>query len=68
MFRRWINAIGGRKFVVAVAGVAAVVATNLGVPEAVAERITDAIVLIAGSYLAAEGVADVVSRAKAPAV
>lgn len=48
-----------RKLLVALAGVATIVLTNLGLPEETAVRITDAVVWLAGTYLGAQGVVDV---------
>lgn len=47
-----------RKLVVAAGGMLTVVLSNVGLPEDVAQRITDAIVWIACAFLAGQGIVD----------
>jgi len=51
-----------RKLITAVGSVAVILLTNVGLPEPVAERITEALTWIVSAYLGAQGVVDVVSE------
>ena len=53
-----------RKLFVALGGVMVAVLTNVGLPPEVAERITDAVVFIACTYLGGQSAVDVVESRK----
>jgi len=53
-----------RKLFVAVGGVATAMLVNVGLPEAVATKITETLVYIAGAYLLGQGAADAAKELK----
>lgn len=58
--QKWMS----RKLFVAVGGVLATVLVQVGLPEEIASRITDAVVWIASAYLGGQGLADAATALK----
>jgi len=54
---------GYRKLLATLGSVATVVLVQVGLPAEVADKITDAVVWIAGFYLGSQGAVDVVAKA-----
>jgi len=55
---KWLS----RKLFAAVGSVLLVVLTNVGLPEDVAAKITDALIYIAGAYLIGQGATDAAEK------
>lgn len=54
-----------RKFIMAVGGVVTAVLVNVGLPEEVATKITDAVTWMVSAYVAGQGIADAAKNYKA---